>query len=37
MINILRILLSWLGFLTRVRAHTRVGGLVNVVSYWRVA
>lgn len=37
MINIVRVLLGWLGFLVKVRAHTRLGGIVHVVSYWRGA
>ena len=37
MINIIRGLLRLLGFLIKVRAHTRMAGTVPVVSYWRWA
>lgn len=31
----INILLGLLGLLTRVRAHTRLGGVVKVAKYWR--
>jgi len=31
----INIVMQWLGFLTRVKAHTRLHGVVKVTRYWR--
>lgn len=33
----INIVLRLLGLLTRVRAHTRLGGVIKVTKYWRKA
>lgn len=36
-IKIIKLVMKVLGFVERVQAHTRMGGLVEVVAYWRRA
>jgi hypothetical protein len=35
MTALIRAILSFLGLLARVKAHTRAAGAVRVISYWR--